>query len=98
MPHSPDFDALVRRQIVLVARLHVERFVPRIDIANGPDALDIRRVPIRDHYLAQIFIAMLDSEELRPAEEEALVAGEAVDHRRRLTAERTLVGIVGDCE
>ncbi len=33
---------------------------------------------------------------LRPAHVEALIAGEAVDHRRRAAAERELVGLVGD--
>ena len=32
---SPDFHALVRRQVQLLARLHVERRIPGVEIAHG---------------------------------------------------------------
>ena len=43
--------------------------------------------------LSSSVVAILAAPDLRPAEEEALVAGEAVDLRRGLAAERQLVGL-----
>jgi hypothetical protein len=42
------------------------------------------------------FRAQLGAPLLREADVQALLAGQAIDHRRRLAAQRALVGVVGD--
>src|SRR5579875_2885967 len=80
---APDADPLVRRQVQLVARLDVERRIPRAEIAH--DAVDpilLRAVRIAEQLRALGILARLALPGGGEGEEEALVAGEAVDHRR----------------
>src|SRR5579884_694785 len=79
----PDVDPLVRREIQLVARLDVERLVPGVDIPN--DAVHpilARAVLVGDDLLALGVLALLLLPGLGPGDEEALIAGQSVDHRR----------------
>src|SRR3546814_18382200 len=41
-------------------------------------------------------VARLVAPRLRKGEEETLVAGQSVDRRRRLAAERAVIGVIGD--
>src|SRR3546814_16831433 len=84
-----DADAVFRRQIQRLARLYLEGLIPRVKIARDPSPLDRRRMRIGGDALRQILLAIVAPPHLRPAEEEALVAGRAVDHRRFLTAQRS---------
>ena len=45
---------------------------------------------------AKLASAVIPPPDLRPAEEEALIAGRPVDHRRILAAQRRLVGVISD--
>src|SRR3546814_5056597 len=76
---SPDADAVFRRQIQRLARLYLEGLIPRVKIARDPSPLDRRRMRIGGDALRQILLAIVTPPHLRPAEEEALVTGRAVD-------------------
>src|SRR5687767_14259771 len=93
----PNPDALLRFQIVF-AVANVERLVPGIEVANDERPEMAGRVGIDGEQLLQQLVAILGAPDLAVAQEEALIAGEAVDHRRRLAAQRHLVGVVGDGE
>src|SRR5581483_2771512 len=80
----PDADAILGRHVLRVAFLHVERGVPRIDIAQRRERADLSgRMRIGHQLLAQRAVALQRAPDLTEAEEETLVASEAVDHRRR---------------
>src|SRR4029079_5627668 len=81
----PDARAFRWRDVHRVAGLHPERRVPGIDVPN--DAVDpILAVAVRvaGGEVADRRGRHLARPRLRPAEEHALVAGEAVNDRRRL--------------
>src|SRR5215510_4689644 len=93
----PDLDALGGRPVELVALLDAKGSVELSHVGNDPvAAVFARAVWIGDQALAQILIAILASPHLAPAEEEALIAAEAVDHGGRLATQRDLVRLVGN--
>src|SRR5947209_1415922 len=94
----PDLHPLVGREIELLPRLDVERRVPGVDVAHGNCAELIRRVRVGQHLLAERFGARLGGPALRESKEEALVAGQAPDHRRGLAAERVPVRLISGAE
>src|SRR5690606_9157995 len=96
-PALPDAHALFRGEVVLLARLDVEGLVPGVDVAQRADDPELgRAVRIRGHLLSDGVVAVLRLPDLGPAVEEALVAGQAVDHRRRLTVQRQVVSLEAD--
>src|SRR4249919_1149867 len=93
----PDPDPLLRWNVEFRPRLDVERLVPGVEVperAYHPKAARAVRVG-RDLRLDRIR-PLLPAPRLREGQEEALVAGQAVKHRRRLAAKRDLVGFVSD--
>src|SRR5687768_12528681 len=79
----PDADALLGGQVHRIAGLDVERLVPGVDVAH--DAVDAelgRAVRVGEQALAQRPFADVAPPGLGESQEEALVAGQAVDHRR----------------
>src|SRR5262249_32797930 len=85
---SPDAHALAVREIELLGRLHVERVVPAVHVAD--DAIDpilLRRVGIGDHLLAHRLLPAFHAVTLSAGQEEPLLTGEAVEHRGRLAAQ-----------
>src|SRR5690606_1125479 len=94
---SPDTDSILGGDVQRIALRDLERVVPRIDVAQRRERADVaRRMGAVDELLAQRVVAPQRAPYLRPAPEEALLAGEAVDHRCRLAAQRTPVGLQGD--
>src|SRR5690606_7535831 len=91
---SPDAHALRRRQVQVLAGLRIERLVPAVDVAHGLRAPATRRVHPADHLPAQRLVARLVAPRLGEGDEEALLAAEAFQLRRRLAAERVEVGLV----
>src|ERR1700761_5421207 len=90
----PKPDALVRRQIVLVRRLHVESGIPGIGVPGRADDAEFgRAVRVRQNLLAQPPGAVFRAPHLREGQEEALVAGVAVEYRRRLSGQRDVIGL-----
>src|SRR6476659_4744332 len=90
----PDPDAVLRLDVVRVPLLHVERRVPGVDVAERRESADgAGRVRVRREHLAELVVALQRTPDLRPAEEYPLLSGETVDHRRRLSVERSLVGV-----
>src|SRR4051794_13551504 len=82
---SPDADALVWSDIELGIRTDAKRRVPGIEIADRPDHTEARRcVRVRRDLRLDRILALLAPPSLRERQEEALVTGQAVDHRRRL--------------
>src|SRR6185312_9951595 len=83
MKALPNMDALVRGEVELVARLHVECLVPGVDVPN--DAVHpilAGAVLVGDDLLPLGVLALLLLPGLRPGDEEALVAGQPVNYRR----------------
>src|SRR6266480_2058898 len=84
----PDPDALLGLDIEPVARLYVERRVPRVDVRQrSVDAEVVGAVHVGHHLLAQRALAVLAAPHLRVGEEEALIAREPIDHGCRLALE-----------
>src|SRR5947207_1438466 len=82
---SPDVHALLRIEIELLAGLHSERGVPRVDVVHDAVHAELARaVRIADDLPLHEIVAHLAAPRLRPAEKHALVAGQSVDHRRGL--------------
>src|SRR5438876_2374007 len=96
---SPEDDALVGRDVHPVARARPERFVEGGLVHGGSIGAKFGwRVRIDLHQADDLGLARLLLPRLRPAEEEALVAGPAVDHGRGVALEGDVVGLVGDGE
>src|SRR5690606_35877184 len=95
---SPDAHALRRRQVQVLARLRIERLVPAVDVAHGLRAPAAGRVNATHHLPAQRLVTRLVAPGLGEGDEEALLAAEALQLRRRLAAERVEVGLVRDLE
>src|SRR4029079_9166272 len=86
---SPDFHAFILGPIHAISRLHAESIIEGIDVAGRSIRTKLAgRVRIGLHALEQLRIAVLAAPHLPPAEEEALLSGETVDARRRLTVQR----------
>src|SRR4029453_6162061 len=69
------------------------------DVAERAVGTELRpRMRIGQDLPAEVGLARFRAPGLRPAHEEALIAGEAVDDRPRLAAERDLVRAVRDRE
>src|SRR3546814_18457947 len=84
-------------RIIVRFRLDVECLVPGVDIARGADdALARRAVLVARDLLPDRIVARLVAPRLRKGEDETLVAGQSVDRRRRLAAERAVIGVIGD--
>src|SRR5690606_14621027 len=84
----PDADPVFRRDPPRIRRGDVERVIPGVDVAQRRERADVaRRMRAVDQLLAQRIVAPQGAPHLRPAHEEALLAGEAVDHRRLLPVE-----------
>src|SRR6478609_6151533 len=93
--NSPDADSLIGRQVHLVTRLHVEGALEGVVVLDGDvGAVLARRVWVAEHKLARDGLARTLAPRLGEAHEEALIAGEAVDHRRLLPLERDAVGAI----
>src|SRR6185369_6086291 len=80
---SPHVHPLLRRQVQLVAGLDVERLVPGVEIADDAvDAILGRAVLVGQQLGAERAFALLGLPAVAVGDEEALVAGQAVDDRR----------------
>src|SRR5712691_1307498 len=96
---SPDPDARLARLVHPVARFRAEAVVETVGIDRRPVGAElVRRMAVDGQQLQRTLLARLGAPGLRPAEVEALVAGQAVDHRRRLAAERAVIGLEGDLQ
>src|SRR5258706_14927799 len=85
---SPDRDARVLRLEHAVAGLRAEAVMEGIGVdRRAVRAVLARRMLVDGQQLQRQFVAPLVAPRLRPAEEEALVAGEPVDHRCGLAAQ-----------
>src|SRR6185369_2757463 len=79
----PDVDPLLGRQIEFVAGLHVERFVPGVDVPDDAvDPIFVGAVRVGQNLLTLGIFTILALPRLSVSKEEALVAGQAVDNRR----------------
>src|SRR5580700_7826167 len=76
----PDRHAPAGIEVERVGRLHVERGVPRVQVAHGQRAEVGGRVAVGREELPQRGLALLALPALPVGEEELLVAGEAVLH------------------
>src|SRR5690606_16240094 len=94
---SPDTDSIPGGDVQRIALGDFERVVPGVDVAQRRERADVaRRMGAVDELLAQRIVAPQRAPHLRPAHEEALLAGEAVDHRCRLAVERATVCLQGN--
>src|SRR4030095_5509170 len=88
-----------RREVELVARSNAHRVVPRIDIANrAVDAEFGRAVRIGQHPLPERLFPRLEAPNLSVAEEQPLIAGQAVKEGWLRPVGREVIGGVGGRE
>src|SRR5687767_10411520 len=93
---SPDLDAFLRRAIHAIARFHAKRVVKSVDVARRTIRTKFARaVRIGHQPLQQLFVAILAAPDLRPAQEEPLLAREAIDDGGLLAGQRNLVSLEG---
>src|SRR3546814_14795317 len=71
-------------------------FVPWVQIAHDPCALNGRRMRVCKQSLAQIGFAVIAAPHLRPAKIETLIPRKAVNDGRFLALQGQLVSIVGN--
>ena len=95
-PASPDANAVRRREVERLARLHVERRVPGVEVAHGVGAVLGRRVAVGQRCCwrsagSRIFVRQLWAK-LR---KNCWSPVSPCDGRRLLAAEREAVGVVG---
>ena len=91
--------AIFRREVELVARADVEGGVPGVHVAHDAvDAVAAGRVAVALQHGAGDLFAHLVAIGGGIGDEEALIAGVAVEYRRRLAVERELIRLVGDGE
>src|SRR5699024_7341999 len=81
---SPDLDALVGFEVELGVGLDAKGLVPGVEVADGQGPVAGRGVNVGFDLLAQGGLAHLRLPGLGKRDEEALVAGEAVDDWCRL--------------
>src|SRR5216684_769122 len=95
-PYLPDPDAILWLDILRVPLFHAERFVPGVDVAEGGEGAHLAGgMRVGGDELAEGIVARQRAPHLGPAQEDALIAGEAVDHRGRLAVQREMVGVQG---
>src|SRR4051812_20582596 len=75
---SPSPHPLLRSEIQLVARLHIERRIPLVDVASGVGAVLAGGVAVGQERVAQCLGTLFGAPALGEGNEETLVAGEAV--------------------
>src|ERR1044071_2929219 len=97
-PKSPNPHPFLRRQIQLLSRLHIERAIPRVEVARGVGSVFGRRVAVGDDPAAQRLGAHLASPHLCEGNEEALIAAVALFGRTFFSSERCAVAVVGGGE
>src|SRR6185436_13073197 len=90
---SPHADAIGRREIEGGAGLDAEGGVPGVEVADRGGAIARGRVAVGQQDLAGGLVARLVAPRLGEAEEELLVAGEALERGRLLAGEREPVGV-----
>src|SRR5688500_5476847 len=76
----PDPDALLWREVQLVGRAGRVRVVPSVEVTHHRAAELRGAVRIGDEPVRELLVAIQTTPHLRPAEEESLLAGKAVDH------------------
>src|SRR3977135_1407498 len=96
VPRSPHAHPVRGSEVQLLARLHAERVIPRVEVAHRVGAILDRCVAVGDDPLAQRRLADLLAPALREAQEKQLLGAEAGGPRRRLARERAPPGAVGD--
>src|SRR5581483_3944745 len=89
----PNAHPLGGSEVQLLTGFHVERGVPRVEIAQGQRAIGSRREDVGDDLTAERRLAELGAQVLRETQKESLFGGEAADDRRWLTLQRKLVCI-----
>src|SRR5207253_2357918 len=78
---------------------NIECLVPLVHVADRAVGAELRRrVTIRSHLLTQRLVARDLAPDLAEAQEEALLTGEAVEHRRLLALERDPIRLERDVE
>src|SRR6185295_19743913 len=88
----PDTDAILRLEIQLLPGLHVEGFVPRVEVADGRDAKSLGRV-IGGGLFAQPFVGVEAAPGAREAREELAILLAHVFRVVDAAAERQSIGV-----
>src|SRR5205823_7746009 len=94
LTYLPDSNPVFRRDKHFIARLHLKCVIPAVDIpgrTNHPELTE--RMRIARHLLAHIIIGNFATPCLGPTQKNALLASEPVEHRRRFSSKRSLIGI-----
>ena len=95
--NSPNPDAPVRLEEELFVRLHFECVIPSIDVPHhAVNAILPRRMRVAHHLATDGVVADFPTPGLGPAEKNALLAAQTVDHRRGLAFQRSAISVECD--
>src|SRR5262245_39688501 len=91
---SPNPNAFRRCDEHRVAALDFEGVVPDLGISTGTNHTELTRgMRVAYDLLFDIIVCDFSAPSLRPREKHALIAGVTIDHCRRLSFERSAIGI-----
>src|SRR5215471_13012209 len=91
---SPNPNALFRCDEHFVGGLDFKGVVPDIGISSGTDHTKLTRgMWVAYDLLFDVIICDFSAPSLRPPEKHALIAGVTIDHWRRLSFERSAIGV-----
>src|SRR4030095_2917925 len=96
---SPDPDACLGRDEHFVGRVDLKGVVPDIGVSSRTDHTKLtRRMGIAYDVLFVVIVSDFSAPGLGPPEKHALIAGVTIEHRRRLSFERSAIGVEGERE
>src|SRR4029079_7044056 len=91
---SPNPGAFLRRDEHFVAGLDFKSVVPDIRVSSGTNHTKLtRRMWVAYDLLFNVIVADFSAPGLRPPEKHALIARVAIEHRRRLSFERSAISV-----
>ena len=91
----PDFDPLFRRKIKIVFRRNIKSVIPSVEITyNTVSTVFTRAMRVCFQTVAEGFITEFDLPDLRPSEEEPLIACKAINNRRFFTIQRPFISVI----
>ena len=91
---SPDPDALLRCDEHFFGGLDFERVIPGIGVSNGTNHAKLTRgMRVTYDLLFDVIVSDFSAPGLRPPEKHALISSITIEHRRRLSFERSAISV-----
>src|SRR5262245_1693751 len=91
---SPDPDALLRCHEHFVTRLNFKGVVPDVGVSSGTNHAKLTRgMRVAYDLLFDVIVSDFSAPRLRPPEKDALIASITIEHRCRLSFERSAISV-----